>query len=163
MTRTFKVEHHVAAPPDRTFAVFSDFKNVAARVSGIKHLEVLTSGPIGKGTRFKETRVMMGKDATEEMTITAFEPGRSYTTEAASCGCSYKAIIDFLPDSKGTRVVMAMSATPHSFFAKLLFPLTSLMMSAAMKKCTLQDFIDLGTVAETESGTASAAGNSPTA
>ena len=163
MASTFKFEHHVAAPPDRTFAVFSDLEKAAERASGIKSLELLTPGPVQKGTRFKETRVMFGKEASETMEITGFEPGRSYTTEAASCGCHYKTIMDFLPDAKGTRVVMSMTATPQTFMAKIMSPLMSFMMKGAAKKCILQDFQDLGKVAETEAGTDSAAGTSPTA
>lgn len=150
MASTFKVEHHVAAPPDRTFAVFSDLQLAAERVAGIKSLEVLTSGPIGKGTRFKETRVMMGKEATEEMTITDFQPGRSYTTEAASCGCLYKSTLDFLPAGKGTRVVFSMTSTPQTFMAKIISPLMIMMMKGMMKKCMLADFTDLGAVAEAD-------------
>ncbi|MCA8981648.1 MAG: SRPBCC family protein [Planctomycetes bacterium] len=150
MASTVKLEHQVAAPPDRTFAVFSDLRNAANRVGGIKSLDVLTPGPIGKGTRFKETRVMMGKEATEEMTITDFQPGRSYTTEAASCGCHYKSTLDFLPASNGTRVVFSMTSTPQSFMAKLMSPLMVMMMKGMMKKCMLADFTDLAAVAETD-------------
>jgi polyketide cyclase/dehydrase/lipid transport protein len=148
MAKTVKVEHHVAAAPERTFAVFSDLEHAADRVAGIKSLELLTPGPIGKGTRFKETRVMFGKEASETMEITDFQPGSSYTTEAASCGCHYKSTLDFVPAANGTRVVFSMTSTPQTFMAKLMMPLMSMMMTGAMKKCMLADFKDLAGVAE---------------
>ena len=157
MPSTVKVEHQVAAPPARTFAVFSDLQNAADRVTGIKQLEVLTGGPVGKGTRFKETRVMFGKEATETMEITDFQPGSSYTTEAASCGCRYKSTLDFLPAGKGTRVVFTMTSTPQTFVAKIMMAVMMPLMKSAMKKCMLADFVDLGAVAESDAATAPSA------
>ena len=93
---------------------------------------------------------MFGKEATETMEITDFQPGSSYTTEAASCGCRYKSTLDFLPAGKGTRVVFTMTSTPVAFFAKVMMPLMGVMMKGAMKKCMLADFQDLGSVAESE-------------
>ena len=151
---TIKYEHKVAAPPERTFEVFSNLERAAERVTGIQSLELLTPAPVGIGTRFRETRVMFGKEATEEMEITSFEPGRSYTTEAYSCGCHYKTIIDFLPDGGGTRVVMTMSTTPLTLGAKLFSPLMGVFAKAAMKKCIGADFSELGAFAESQPASA---------
>src|SRR5438046_1974470 len=92
---------HVAAPPATVFDVFSDLDHAPGRVSGTQRVEKLTPGPVGVGTRFKETRVMFGKEATEEMTFTAFDPGRGYTLGAESCGCRYITDFRFEPDGAG--------------------------------------------------------------
>ena len=60
------MSEHVTAPREVVFEVAADFHNAAElNIQGIDSLEVLTDGPIGVGTRFRETRVMMGKSSTE--------------------------------------------------------------------------------------------------
>ncbi len=84
----------VNAPVEKTFQLFSDFPNAAARINGIEKVEMLTNGPIGVGTKFKETRIMFGKEATEEMEVTQFEPNKLYTVAADSCGADSKPRFD---------------------------------------------------------------------
>src|SRR5437016_2004343 len=73
---SFTISKQIDAPLDTVFGLFTNLAEAPRRIKGIKNLEVLTPGPVGVGTRFKETRVMFGRDCTEEMQITAFEPGR---------------------------------------------------------------------------------------
>ena len=80
----------IDAPLDRVFEVFTDLPGTPGRISAITKLEVLTDGPIGVGTRWRETRVMFGREATETMEITAIDPPRSYSAAANSCGCHYE-------------------------------------------------------------------------
>jgi len=60
----FTLDKHIAAPPMRVFAAASDFRNAPQRIHGIKKVEMLSTGPVGVGTRFKETRVLFKKEAT---------------------------------------------------------------------------------------------------
>jgi hypothetical protein len=72
---TFEID--VDASPGRAFEVFTDLANNATVVRGIEKMEILTDGPIGVGTRFRETRVMMGKQATEGMELTPLRTRRA--------------------------------------------------------------------------------------
>lgn len=132
----------INAPQERVFQVFSDLRSAPERVTGIKRLEVLTDGPIGKGTRFKETRVFMKKEATETMEITSFDAPRSYTVEANSCGCHYVSRLDFRPEGNATAVDMNFSWTPKTFVAKLM-SFMSFMMVGACRKAIEKDFTEL--------------------
>ena len=78
----------VNAPCEQVFDVFADFKNAPARVDGIEKVEMVTGDDVGVGTKFRETRVMFGRESTEEMEVTEFEPGKKYTVEANSCCAS---------------------------------------------------------------------------
>lgn len=138
---------HIAAPPDRVFALFTDLRNAPSRVKAITALEVLTDGPIGKGTRFRETRTMFGRSCTETMEITGFDPPRSYTVAANSCGCLYRTEFAFRPDAGGTAVEFTFSATAQTFWAKLMAPLFGLMASS-LRKAVEKDLADLKAVAE---------------
>ena len=123
----------IAASRDRVFEVLSDFANAAGRVSAIKRCEVLTPGPVGKGTLFRETRVMFGKQATETMEIIEWNPPSSYTVKAESCGCRYLSTVSCKPDGNGTIVEMSFSAEPLTFMARLFSPLAKVMANACRK------------------------------
>ena len=139
---SISISKHIDAAPSRTFAVFSDFPNAPALIRGIKKLELTTPGPVRQGTRFKETRVMFGKEATEEMEIVEFEPGKSYAFACESCGAYFHSRFTFAPEGSGTRVELRLETQARSLFAKLMSPLTGLMLKQVVKACE-QDVEDL--------------------
>lgn len=134
---------HIDAPPDRVFAAASDFRGAADRISAITKMEVLTEGPIGVGTRFRETRFMFKREATEEMTVKTFDPPNGYALGAESCGCRYHTEFRFRPNGSGTDVNLSFDAQPLSFVAKIMsFLLMPFMKKACVKACE-QDLEDL--------------------
>ncbi|MBX3403727.1 MAG: SRPBCC family protein [Phycisphaeraceae bacterium] len=141
------VTKRINAPREKVFALFADLRNGSRHVSGILKLEVLTEGPIGKGTRFRETRRMFGKEATETMEIVEFSPPSGYTVTANSCGCAYRSTFTFTGVGDATDAEMRFSATPQSFLAKIMSPLAA-MMSNTMRKLIDTDLEDLKRVAE---------------
>ncbi|MBC7834882.1 MAG: SRPBCC family protein [Phycisphaerales bacterium] len=147
--KTMSVTTTIEAPARRVFEVFADLRNAAGRVKGITALEVLTEGPIGKGTRFRETRKMFGREATETMEILEFEPDRGYLVGGESCGMRWRSTFDFVPEAGGerTRVTMTFAATPLTLMAKLMSPLSG-MMTKACRKMLERDLADLKGAAE---------------
>lgn len=148
---TIELEEFIAAPIERVFAMFADFEHAAERVSGIESIEMLTDGPLCVGTSFKETRVMMGRKATETMTVAELDPPTRYVIEAWSCGCQCRTEFRFTPVNGGTSVKMTFTNTPVRFSAKVLFvlmkPILGVMMNAC-RKAVLNDMRDLKSVLE---------------
>jgi len=137
------LETTFAAPADRVFDALTDFEHAADRMENIVRCDVLTEGPVGVGTRVRETRRMMGKEAAQEMEVTAFEPGRSYTMGATSCGMDWS--FTFTCEPKGedqTLVRVEVRAKPVSVAAKLMSPLSG-MFAGACRKATEKDLEDL--------------------
>ena len=95
---THTVSTHVSAPPVRVFAVYTDLEEAVERIPDITALEMLSEGPFGQGTRWRETGIMFKKEATEEMWVTHFDPPRSYDVEAESHGLNYSTHFSFTPD-----------------------------------------------------------------
>jgi carbon monoxide dehydrogenase subunit G len=114
------IKKHIEAPIDTVFEAATDIPSWADRISGIQSVELLTDGPVGVGTKFRETRIMFGREATEEMEITGFDAPRSYTTEADSHGCHYVTKMTFEPSGSGTDVQMSFNAEPQTMFAKTM-------------------------------------------
>lgn len=143
----FSIGKHVEATREEVFTVASDFHHAAENIRGIEQLEVLTDGPIGVGTRFRETRKMFGKESSEVMEITAFDPPESYVVEAESCGAHYRAEYRFTSDIAGTHMRVTFDTQAVSWLAKLLTPLSMLMMGP-MKKVIDADLEDVKAAAE---------------
>jgi hypothetical protein len=143
-----KISHRIAAPHDRVFAMMSDFANAPSRITGIARCEMLTTGPVGKGTRFRETRKMFGREQTETMEVVEWNPPSHYTLEANSCGCLYRFTISCEPDrgmggdSNATIVQASFEGKPLTFMAKLFSPLGKL-MSGMCRKALQKDLEDI--------------------
>lgn len=142
-----ELSKRINAPRDRVFEVFTDLSRASERIGAIKRLEILTDGPVGKGTRFRETRIMFGKEATETMEITDFQPNRSYTVSANSCGAIFESTFTFTAEGSATQVVMSVRTRPVTLLAKVA-TLFSFMCAGMMKRMMAQDLDDLARVAE---------------
>jgi hypothetical protein len=118
----------------------TDLKGLERVLSGVDKVEVLTEGTFGVGTRWRETRTMFGKQATEEMTVTeAVAPDR-YVTVADSHGMHYVSEIALRPAGQGATIVrMTFSGGPAEgsrmgFVAKLMSRLGAKAVSRALAK-----------------------------
>lgn len=139
---TYEIRDTIDAPQDQVFEIFSDLHHAQDNISSIIGMEILTDGPVGKGTRWRETRKMMGKECTEEMWISDWRPGSGYTVDCESCGCSYVTDISFTPSGGGTEIVMTMQVKPLTFMAKVMSPVGRL-FAGTFKKCMMKDIDDL--------------------
>ena len=124
------VEQSIQAAPERVFDVSTNVHEWAEMVPAITKVEVLTEGPVGVGTRFRETRKMFGKEATEEMEFVTFERPVRYALGAESHGCRYLTSFEIVPEGDGSRLVMTFSGEPQTFVAKVM----TVVMKPMMKK-----------------------------
>ncbi|MDA1266997.1 MAG: SRPBCC family protein [Planctomycetota bacterium] len=148
--------HHLPVPLDRAFAYATDFEHIAERVTAITACEVLTPGPVGTGTRFRETRIVFGKKtATETMEIAAFDPPNSYAVDCDSHGCRYRTDFTFTAEGDGTRVDLVFVAEPYTTGAKIL----GFLFKGMLKKCLIaitQDLDELAAAIRQEEGASTA-------
>lgn len=155
MTR-LTVTETIAAPPEQVFALATDLAGAADRIGGIESLEVLSDGPFGVGTRWRETRQMFGKASSEEMIVTAFESDRAYTTEATSCGCRYVSGFACGPTADGaTLASRTFEATPITMAARVMTTLMAPLvgrMNRQLQAMLAADLADLRRAAEAKTG-----------
>jgi uncharacterized protein YndB with AHSA1/START domain len=138
MTR-ITAERTIAATPERVFAAATDIAHFAEIVPAIERVELLTDGPVGVGTRFRETRVFFGREASETMEMLEFEPPRRYLLGAESHGSRYRTEFRFEPAGQGTRVVFDFSAEPLTVPAKVLSFLLKPLMAKKMTELIADD------------------------
>jgi carbon monoxide dehydrogenase subunit G len=101
---SFELTEWITRTPEEVFRFVTEPQN-AARVSPtIQSLEQLTPGPVGKGTRYLETRLVNGKPAQAELAVTEFEPPHTYAVRNATEGIETIYRYTFSPENNGTRV-----------------------------------------------------------
>ena len=135
--------HRSSSPPDRVWALASDFANAPGRIKAITKVEMLTPGPVGTGTRFREWR---GRQMVD-MEIAAWSPPRSYSLRGYAVGTEFTSEIRCVPDGSGTRLEMEVHVRPRTFGAKLLSPLIALTSKMMVKSCA-KDLVDIAAAAE---------------
>ena len=121
---TITVSDRIAAPVEEVFAQFTNIEQGAAgHVSGIKKIEMLTPGPVRLGTRWRETRDVMGVADSADMEITSFERNRTYTITHHKAGLQIATTFWFEPLEAGTRVTVEFELERGGVPPGLLAPL----------------------------------------
>jgi hypothetical protein len=119
-TTSFTTSVHIEASPEEVFALATDFGRAKEVIRAIEKVELLTDGPIGVGTRFLETRTVLGHETTQEMEVTAFDPPRLYALGCESHGARYLTEVRLAPNRSGTEVELRFEAQPLTFMAKAM-------------------------------------------
>lgn len=132
----------------RVFDVFTDLGSASRNLSGIKQLEIIEgSERMEVGTRWRETRAMMGKDSTETMWVTELTPNKSYSVDAESHGTKYHSMFTFEEIGGATEVTWTFEGKPQTSSAKLISVLGFLFVGS-LKKMMAQDLQELKAICE---------------
>ncbi len=138
----FTVRKHIEAPLDKVFSVATDIPRWPERIRGIEKVELLTDGPMALGTRFRQTRTFLNRQATEEMEVTAFDPPNAYAVGNEIHGSRFHTEVRFTANGSGTDVELRFEATPVSAMAKVMAGMLKPML-ASVSKALEDDLEDL--------------------
>ncbi len=142
----------IGAPIEKAWALATDVERFPELVGGVDRVELLTDAPFGEGTRWRETRRMLDREATEEMWVAEIDPGRSYTVEPENHGARYVPTFTFRATGDAqTEAVVTFGAQPRTALAKVLATVNSAVAARAVAKTLQGDLEDLGSAAETVS------------
>ncbi|MDH3192848.1 MAG: SRPBCC family protein [Acidimicrobiia bacterium] len=142
--KTLRVARTTKATPDQLWNVITDLDRWADRISGITDVTRLDDGTdFGVGTRWRETRIMFGKAATEEMEVTKIDEGRSYTVEAGGRGADYTSVWAIEPKGDETELSMTFSGEPTSLIARIMAMTLGKLFEGATRKAMEKDFDDI--------------------
>lgn len=134
----------IEASPKAVWAVVTDIENAAKTIKAIEKIEILEM-PKTKlvGLKWRETRTMFGKTATEVIWITGAAEASHYETRAESHGSIYKTRVSLQQDDGGTRLQMEFEGMPVTFGAKLIWGLVGFMFKGATRKALQKDLEDI--------------------
>lgn len=146
---SLEVSREIAAPAALVWSLITDLDGSAERLSGVESLERISGPEFGVGTRWRETRKMFGREATEEMEVTGVEPGSAYTVEAASHGSRYHSQLQVTPTGEATSTLtMRFAAEPQGALAKVMAATLGRLFTGATRKAIAQDLDDIAAAAE---------------
>jgi carbon monoxide dehydrogenase subunit G len=140
----------VNAPVESVWAVLTDIPGSAQTLSGITRIEMLTEGPYDVGTRWRETRTMMGKAETVEMWVSEVVPLRSTTIKALQGGADYTTVFALAPVGSGTLLTMTFGAqiVDSTTAARIMMGLFGKIGLSITRKALAKDLADIAAKAE---------------
>lgn len=134
---------HIEKDIDTVFKAFTNLDTAKRALGGILYLQILEGDQkMAVGTRWKETRKMMGQESSEVMWVTDLESPHSYSVEAESHGTKYLTTYSFKQTEDGTKVTWEFSGIPQTFVAKM-FGILGFLFSGSVKKMMQKDLEDL--------------------
>jgi carbon monoxide dehydrogenase subunit G len=141
----FRLTETIKAPLDRVFSLTNDIDRAMEWLPEGVRIEKLTEGPMRVGSRYRETRRIMGRADTEIYEITVYDPPkrsevRADGTQGTAGRGLFRFRIDFMPEgANATRVILTGSATRLGCAGLLLYPV----VRGIMRRHTVADVAGL--------------------
>jgi len=125
---------HIAAPTERVFSTVADIANFSKAVPHIVRVDFLSEQRVGVGTRFRETRLMNGREASTELEVTEYIEGERIRLVSDSQGTVWDSVFTVVPRAEGCELTLVMDARPYKLLAKLTTPLLKGFIAKALEK-----------------------------
>ena len=161
--RKIELRRPVGASADILWQVITDLEGAPDIVSGIDRIEMLAgAGSFGIGTRWRETRTMFGRSATEEMQITGVDEGQSYTVESHAAGADYRWTLSVFPEGeRASQLAIVFGAEPRTAAAKVLASTVGRLFERSTRKAVRRDLDDMAAEAERRASSPELDGRGP--
>jgi carbon monoxide dehydrogenase subunit G len=150
MDHSTSLTQHIHASPQKVWSVISDIPGSAATLSGIDSIQMLSDGPYGEGTRWKETRTMMGRSETVEMWVAQADPPRSTTVKALQGGADYTSRFSLAERDGGTDLTLTFGAdvVKPTALSKISMALFGKIGMSMTRKALSKDLAEIAAKAE---------------
>lgn len=133
MTTTI-LTRHIEAPVETVFTAVADIDHFSAAVPHITEVEFLSERRSGVGTRFRETRLVRGREATNELEVTEYVEDEQVRFVSNAGGTLWDTTFTTEPREGGTLLTMRMEARPQTLLARLMTPLMKRMIKSEIEK-----------------------------
>lgn len=145
-----RLTQHVDASAAAVWSVLTDLEAADRTLSGVDSVELLTEGPYAVGTRWRETRTMFGRSASEEMEVAEVEENRRTVVVAQNGEVAYRTVFELTEKpGGGTDLAMTFGATlpEQRGLKKVLFRALGRLGLAATRKAMEKDLQDIAAAA----------------
>lgn len=143
----FRASRMIKAPIDLVFQMISDIVRFSEAIPHITNIEFLSEVQSGVGTRFRETRLMGGKEATTELEITEFKENELVRFVSDTNGTIWDTMMSVQELSGATQLNMKMDAKAYRFMSKVM----NVMIKGMVQKALEADMDSLKEYCENES------------
>jgi hypothetical protein len=163
MDHKTSLTQHISAPADQVWTVISDIPGSAATLSSVQSVQMLSEGPYAEGTRWKETRTMLGRNETVEMWVSQCEPPAqqaagdrsasttaSTTVKAVQGGADYTTRFSLAERDGGTDLTVTFGAEMRkpSRLSQLLMAVAGPIGMRITRKALAKDLTEIAAKAE---------------
>jgi hypothetical protein len=138
----------IKGSPQAVWDVVTDIRNAANHIQAIENIEILETPKDLVGLKWRETRTMFGKTATEIMWITNAAKLSHYETRAESHGSIYTTRVSLEPKQGHTLLRMEFEGKPVTIGARLMWGLMGFMFKGATRKALRKDLEDIKNAVE---------------
>lgn len=148
---TLTVSSTINAPLETVWNAITNIENSVNYISGITALEVLERPESGLvGFKWKETRTMFGKEASEVMWVTEAVENSHYNVRAESHGTVYLTTMKIESVEGGTKLSWEFGGEPQTMMAKIMGKLMGGMMKSSTEKALQKDVDDIKAYIESQ-------------
>ena len=119
MVRTI-VMREIKAPIDKVFQTVANINEFSQAIPHIVKVEFLSEATLGIGTRFRETRLMKGKEAATELEVTEYVENERIRLVADSHGTIWDTLFTVESKEGYTELTMTMDAKAYKLIPKLM-------------------------------------------
>ncbi|QED49799.1 SRPBCC family protein [Cytobacillus dafuensis] len=106
-------------PVKAVFDYITSMENTSEIMPNVVKMEKLTEGPIGKGTKFKETRSVRGNTVNADIEMVEYEQDKLFKTRSDSNGLIVEYTYIFHEIEEGTQVELDASVKTSGLRMKL--------------------------------------------
>ncbi len=150
---TVAVTRLVEAPVAAVWRVFTDLPSRCDRLSTVIAVELLTRGPFGAGTVWRETRTMAdGGEITEEFRVDECVIPERFVVSSPGIGAEYRMTYTFVPVIEGrhrggTMVTVVQDGTPTAPAGRFLALVFGGLAARTVEGALRRDLDDLAAAA----------------
>lgn len=127
----------IQAPIDDVFKAIATVDEFAKAVPQITSVEFVSEKKYGVGTRFKETRIIAGKEATTELEVTELIDNEKIRIVSDTNGTVWDSVFTVNQHDQDTVLTLEMDANAYKLIPRLINPIIK-----GMVKKALQDDMD---------------------
>lgn len=159
---TVAVTRLVEAPVVEVWRVFTDLSSRCTWLSTVTRVEVLTTGPFGAGTVWRETRSMPdGAEIAEEFRVRECAVPERFVVASPGIGADYRMTYTFTPVIEGrhrggTMVTVVQDGSPTAPGGRILAFVFGGLAARTVEGALRRDLEDLAAAATGKNGIAAA-------
>jgi uncharacterized protein YndB with AHSA1/START domain len=129
--QTFENTVTIQKPAEEVFAFLADFANIPTWNYAIEETHKTSSGPVGVGTRYRQTR-SVPSTSTESFEVTIFEPGRRLAIQGQIGPFQAAISYELNAAADTTTLVNRVELDPSAPMLRLIAPLATSRVKTAV-------------------------------
>jgi hypothetical protein len=127
------VTRTIAAPVPAVFATVADISRFSQAIPHIVRVEFLSDRHVGAGTRFRETRLLRGREACTELEVTEWVENDHVRLVAGTHGTTWDSVFTVTPSEGGTTLTLVMDGRASSVAPRIMMALIHGMVRRALE------------------------------